>query len=155
MITGSRIPALLSLVVLVAGCDLSQSHENAYATYADAVNVGAVAPGKWLPVWLPASAVRIREFHRVDRPELWIEYFVVGRAEIPEEAGCTLATILSVKLPTRQHRPPEWWPPELTEDGRELIPRSGWSDYSCRNGSIALRTVNGESRIVARHIEPR
>ncbi len=139
---------MLHLVPLLGACDIFESTENKYATHADAAAAGAIAVGKWLPTWLPTSAVRIREFHRVDRPEMWVEYFVAKPVEIPVTAECTRATLETATLPTSQHRPPSWWPAELTKRSQGVRPQIGWNVYACRDALVAERSVNGSSRVV-------
>lgn len=76
-----------------------------YATHADAMRDGA-GPRGWLPAYLPATAVEIREVHNLDTNQQWLRFrvpasdarrMVVGMEPVPHPGARNIAP-----------RPPRW-----------------------------------------------
>lgn len=76
----------MALAVVVSGCGEVTSAE--YADRDDALARKAIGESKWLPAWLPESAVAIREIHDVDTNESWLVFHLGGeKLTLPAECG--------------------------------------------------------------------
>lgn len=58
-----------------------------YVNYEHAKTAKAIGEFKWLPSWLPESAVNIREAHNIDTNQIWLEFYVDSLNSLTEQ-GC-------------------------------------------------------------------
>lgn len=77
-IAGLICAVLLIPVVIVVTCTGLETPDAKFDSYGEAIKKGAVGPGKWLPSWLPTSAVEIREAHNIDTNLIWLEFSYPG-----------------------------------------------------------------------------
>ena len=131
---------------LLSACDYLESSEADYTSYADAAKSGAI--GNWVPVWLPTTAARIREFHHVDRPVVWLEYFAPANDAIPAAAKCVAVLPRSDLFPSKRDRPPDWWPQSLLEGGNSKID-DHWTVHRCDGGILAVERDSVGARVLA------
>jgi hypothetical protein len=98
-----RIHHLLVLPLLAtAGCG-GDRYETYFATYADAKNAGALGRDKWLPEFLPVSAIEIREQHDIDTNALWVTFSFGDAFHAPPT--CSPST----REATSDNEGPRWW----------------------------------------------
>ena len=67
----SIVMAVVSVIYLISCAEIPVSE---YANYDDARKAKAIGESKWLPSWLPESAVNIREAHSIDTNQVWLEF---------------------------------------------------------------------------------
>ncbi len=126
---------LLSVTLLVPGCERMEVVETTYLNFEGAVNAKAIGDRKWIPGFLPPSATSIREVHNIDTNEVWL-FFRLDSADIPTIINsCKKILGRDVLFPRKS--PGNWWPYALTqhpEDSRkaEII----YEYYGCTQGGV-------------------
>jgi hypothetical protein len=82
----SIVTAALSAIYLITRAEIPVSE---YANYEYARTAKAVGESKWLPSWLPESAVNIREAHSIDTNQVWLEFRIESLNALTAQ-GCEL-----------------------------------------------------------------
>ena len=110
--SAARLALAAGVLACAAACAGVNSQTNAYATFDEARQAGAVAKG-YVPAWLPPGSHDLREAHVPDTTALWgIVNFPQDQAEIFRAAlvpGELPLDGVQVDMPGRI----EWWPHEL------------------------------------------
>jgi hypothetical protein len=98
---------MVGFVALMAYCEHVENPIDEYATYADAVEAGAVDRG-WIPSFVPPTAAHIRDAHNLDTNHQWLQFrlseadareMVAGMHPVSvEDARCALPSRWSVPL---------------------------------------------------------
>lgn len=126
---------LLSVVLLVLGCERMETVETVYPNFEAAVNAKAVGDGRWIPGFLPPSATSIHEVHNIDTNEVWL-FFRLDIADIPTVANsCKQVTGREVIHPRKS--PGSWWPRALVQHSEDSQ-RTGniYEYYGCKERSV-------------------
>lgn len=107
-----------------------------FATEAAARRADAVGEGKWLPSWLPADAIRIREAHNLDTNESWAKFSLTTPLNQPP-AHCELVPLSDAILPEPMGM--SRFPAFVRQGREEIKSRGDFALYSCRENDGAQR----------------
>jgi hypothetical protein len=99
--------------IVISGCRNLDTVESRYLNYKDALDSGAIGDGGWLPVFLPTSAMDIKEYHNIDTNEVWLAFLFSAEDMKTITDFCSSSSGSEVKLARRS--PANWWPQVLTE----------------------------------------
>lgn len=115
-----------------------------YPNYDAVIQAGALGKGKWIPEFLPRSAVNIRETHNIDTNEEWL-FFNFNYSTDIENLGKSCKQVSSHNIVYPRY-PGGWWPKTLyrrNEDTQSLD--RNYEYYSCEDGGIiAIDSKKGE-----------
>ncbi|MCB1590594.1 MAG: hypothetical protein KDI56_16905 [Xanthomonadales bacterium] len=100
-----RSVVVLALAWILTACEL-ETLESSWATRAEAVAAGGVEKG-WIPDWVPAAAVNIREIHNLDSNEQSLRFELPDGSLLTLPSGCR--AIDSSQM-LGEHFQPHWWP---------------------------------------------
>ncbi|WP_164273525.1 hypothetical protein [Stenotrophomonas sp. B1-1] len=117
-----RILLILVPALFVPGCMEVVSVE--YSDRDAAMNRNAIGEAKWLPTWLPADAVNIRETHVIDTNASWLVFRLrSGALVLPENCRITARPEMPSKRVMRRF---------------PMFARDAWSRASASNGTFYL-----------------
>lgn len=117
-----RILLILVPALFVPGCMEVVSVE--YSDRDAAMNRNAIGEAKWLPTWLPADAVNIRETHDIDTNASWLVFRLrSGALVLPENCRRTARPEMPSKRVMRRF---------------PVFARDAWSRASASNGTFYL-----------------
>lgn len=115
---------IIAVLLPVAGCMEVVSAE--YADRDEAKNRNAIGEAKWLPAWLPADAVNIRETHDIDTNASWLVFRLrSGALVLPVNCRRTARPEMPGKQVIRRF---------------PIFARDAWSRASASNGMFYLCT---------------
>ncbi|WP_313138837.1 hypothetical protein [Stenotrophomonas sp.] len=122
-----RILLILALALFVPGCMEVVSAE--YADRDEAMNRNAIGEAKWLPTWLPADAVNIRETHDIDTNASWLVFHLrSGALVLPENCSNAARPEMPGKRVMRRL-------PLFARDARSRASASNGTFYLCTEGA--------------------
>jgi len=121
----------------VAGCD--ETPEVYYPGYEVAISSDAIVRG-WIPVWLPKSAIEIREKHNLDTNQSMLAFRFNGSEKVEVASGCERIEPINLKEPPFKV---SWWPGDVPASRLSTYRHSF---YSCEGGKafLALSAKLGE-----------
>jgi hypothetical protein len=109
--------------------------ETIYPNHSAASEAGTIGAGKWIPEFLPLSAVNIRERHNLDTNEVWLFFQFNFLNDIANLAkSCKRVDSRDIRYP---RNPGIWWPEILTKSGKDT-PGSAivYEHYQCKDGGF-------------------
>lgn len=131
-----------SLVLVPSACEQMETVETRYPDSESAMKAGAVGEGKWIPKFLPSSAINIRETHNMDTNELWLSFHFKPTDHASFGQACT--PIIASKTAYPRKSPGRWWPTRLLQ-GSDDVPET-YGFYQCAgSGILAIDTNKSEA----------
>lgn len=94
--------------------------ETSYPDMAAATSRGGISSG-WIPEWLPANSIDLREIHNIDTNESALAFNISSNGSWRPPSQCK-AVLASAVTPSRYR--PSWWPTPVDLD-------SSYTFYSC------------------------
>ena len=135
MMAKLRAISLLTVTLLLIGCERMETVETLYTNFEAVAKAKAIGNGGWIPGFLPPSAVDIREVHNLDTNEVWL-YFHSSSADLPAVvSSCKKVAGREVVYPRKS--PGGWWPQMLTkrhEDSQQT--GNAYEYYQCKERRV-------------------
>lgn len=132
-----RLLAALIMAGVLIACDWSEISENQYRSFSDLAAVEE--PGNWVPTFMPASAVAIRERHKVDTGAqlLSFGFSPIEALELMRQQ-CTELRSTDVIFPPANFLGATWWPTDI--EGHPAVSESPYEFYRCDSDAyLAIR----------------
>lgn len=123
------------LLLIVSGCELSETREASYADYSAAEKAGEVKRG-WIPAYIPKSAVNIRLKYDIENNQTWLTFHVSGDDLLWIQSSCERVSGSEMDYPRKS--PARWWPSGLINNVSQQ--QGGFYEYyRCQNkGMVAF-----------------
>jgi len=122
--------------------------ETSYPDMTSAISRGGVSSG-WIPEWLPASAICLREVHNIDTNESALAFNMPSNARWRPPSQCREIPASAV-IPSRYR--PAWWPSPSELDSSYAFYRCP-SDVSLTSVFVGVHETGGRGlhwRVTAR-----
>jgi len=97
------------LVLSIAACTLLGCGEDIESRYSNVAELRRAEAGaqSWMPHWLPATAIDIRDWHNLDTNATFIAF------NVPKVTQALLAGCQPVGTLRNRREGPAWWPDDL------------------------------------------
>lgn len=140
-VLGALVGAAILTMALLQVCARLDLVEGAYPSFQDAVHDGAVGEGRWIPEFLPPSAVDIRVVRNLDLNTIWLTFRMNPTDITSMQKRCSRVQRQNVVFV--RGRPRHWWPKELLAPGPERQQGAGrYHYYECDEGGTLAVDAN-------------
>lgn len=131
----------LLIIFLISACDRLEIKENYYPNHEHLKKAGE--PGNWVPVFIPISAVEIREKHKIDTGAEVLTFYFANYSELSLSNFCDKAIVNEVELPSSRFLDVPWWPDSLYSGRNNKENLENYDFYICeRQSYFAVKKID-------------
>lgn len=126
---------------LFPGCERMETKENDYSNYDSITKSGE--PGNWIPTFIPRSAVKIKERHKIDTGAVALIFNFRSHRDLSLDGVCEEVKPGDVLLPNMGFLNLSWWPASLYRDISNIEYPSQYKFFCCeRQSFLAVRQID-------------
>lgn len=130
----------VAMLFLLLGCGRTETKESYHPNYDLLTKSGE--PGNWVPSFIPRSAVKIKERHKIDTGAEALTFEYGSHGDLSLDNVCKKVAANDVLLPPSGFLDLTWWPDSLYSDRSKKEDMYQYKFFCCeRQAFLAVRQI--------------